>query len=126
MPELPLEYRYTAEHEWFLLEGEIGTVGITDYAQESLGDVTYVELPQPGSVFDQGETLGVIESVKAASDLFMPVGGEILQVNAEVEERPEKVNEEPYKTWLVKLRITDPAEVDDLLTADTYGRLIGR
>ena len=126
MPELPLEYRYTAEHEWLLLEGDIGTVGITDYAQENLGDVTYVELPPPGTVFHQGETLGVIESVKAASDLFMPVGGEILQGNADAEERPEMVNEEPYKTWLVKLRITDPTEVDDLLTADAYGRLIGR
>ena len=126
MPELPPEYRYTAEHEWLLLEGDIGTVGITNYAQESLGDVIYVELPQPGSVFHQGETFGIIESVKAASDLFMPVGGEILQANAEVEERPEKVNEEPLKTWLVKLRITDPAEVNELLTATVYGRLIGR
>ena len=101
-------------------------MGITNYAQESLGDVIYVELPQPGSVFHQGETFGIIESVKAASDLFMPVGGEILQANAEVEERPEKVNEEPHKTWLVKLRITDPAEVNELLTATVYGRLIGR
>ena len=125
MPELPSELKYTTEHEWLRLTGDIGEVGVTDYAQESLGDVTYIEFPKIGDVFNKSETFGVIESVKAASDLYMPVGGEIVEINEEADAKPELVNEQPFSTWLVKIRITDPAEVDSLLTDEAYRDLIG-
>lgn len=100
-------------------------VGITDYAQESLGDVTFVELPEVGATFAQGDTFGVVESVKAASDLYLPVSGEILEINSDLETEPEKVNASPYKEgWLVKLKVEDPSQLDALMDATAYGELV--
>ena len=125
MVNIPPDLKYTEEHEWLRISDETSEVGVTDFAQESLGDVTYIEFPTSGDVFNKSETFGVIESVKAATDLYMPVGGEIVEFNEEADAKPELVNEQPYGTWLVKIRITDPAEVDSLLTDEAYRELTG-
>lgn len=120
-----LEDRLYAEtHEWVKIEGEIATCGISDFAQEELNDIVYVELPQVGDSFAQGETFGVIESVKAASDIYMPLSGEIVEVNEELEEAPQLVNEDPYGAgWLIKLRVMAPQEAQTLLDAQAYEAL---
>jgi glycine cleavage system H protein len=121
----PTDRRYTKEHEWVRVEDGVGTVGITDYAQDQLGDVVYVELPAPGTAVKQFEKLGEIESVKAVSDCYSPVGGEVVDVNEEVNDHPEVVNQSPYEQgWLVRVRLTDPAELDALLTAEQYDALV--
>ena len=122
----PDDLRYLAEtHEWARLEGEICTVGITDYAQQEIGDVVYVELPEVGEVIDAGGEFGVIESVKSAFDLCSPMGGEIVEVNASLEERPELVNEDPYGAgWMIRLRVSDPSEYEALADAASYRRTI--
>jgi glycine cleavage system H protein len=113
--------RYDEEHEWVRVEGDEGLVGISDYAQDQLSDIVYVELPEVGDVFDKGDVLAVVESVKAASDVFMPVTGEILEINELLEDSPEMVNQDPYgEAWLVRITIAEPAELDDLLDADAY------
>jgi glycine cleavage system H protein len=113
--------KYHEEHEWVRVEGDEGVVGITDYAQEQLSDVVYVELPEVGDTFERGDVVAVVESVKAASDVYMPVGGEILESNEELEDAPELVNQDPYgEAWFVRIAITDPAELEDLLDADAY------
>ena len=113
--------RYDEEHEWVRVEGDEGVVGISDYAQDQLSDIVYVELPEVGDVFDKGDVLAVVESVKAASDVFMPVTGEILEINELLEDSPEMVNQDPYgEAWLVRITIADPAELDDLLDAGAY------
>ena len=113
--------RYDEEHEWIRVEGDEGVIGISDYAQDALSDVVYVELPEVGDVFDKGDVLAVVESVKAASDVYMPVTGEILEINDLLEDSPELVNQDPYgEAWLVRTTIADPAELDDLLDADAY------
>ncbi|MFP4166922.1 MAG: glycine cleavage system protein GcvH [Opitutales bacterium] len=125
MSQLPEDLLYTKEHEWVRL-GEDGTatVGITDYAQESLGDITFVEFPEAGASLEAGEVFGVVESVKAASDLYMPVSGEVLEINEEVDEAPELLNQDPYeKGWLLKVRLKDPAEVEGLLKPEAYAEL---
>ena len=125
MAEIPPDLRFTEEHEWVRIEGESGTVGITDFAQEELGDVTFVEFPEVGLSLKRGDILGVVESVKATSDIFMPLSGEITEINAAVEDRPESVNSDPYgKGWLVRLRIENSEEVQSLLSSDEYERLI--
>jgi glycine cleavage system H protein len=113
--------KYHEEHEWIRIEGEEGVIGISDYAQEQLSDVVYVELPEVGDSFEQGDVLAVVESVKAASDVYMPIGGEILEINEVLEDSPELVNQDPYgEAWLVRVAIADPNELDSLMDADEY------
>ena len=113
--------RYDEEHEWIRVEGEEGVIGISDYAQDALSDVVYVELPEVGDVFDKGDVLAVVESVKAASDVYMPITGEILEINDQLEDSPELINQDPFgEAWLVRVTIPDPAELDDLLDAEAY------
>ena len=121
----PTEYRYTKEHEWIRMEGEIGTVGITDHAQNALGDIVYVELPQVGARCEAMKAFGTVESVKAVSDLFAPVSGEVVQTNEELKDKPELVNEDPHgKAWMIKLRPANPADLNALLTAAQYEEYI--
>jgi glycine cleavage system H protein len=119
----PAELKYTKDHEWIRLAGAEAEVGITDYAQQQLGDVVYVELPEVGRSLAQGEVFGTIESVKAVSELFSPVSGEVLAVNADLAGKPELVNSEPHATWLIKLRVSEPAELGTLLDAAAYTAL---
>ena len=126
MSQIPSELKYTEDHEWILLQDN-GTalIGITDHAQESLGDITFVDLPQVGDSFEQGETFGAVESVKAASDLYMPVGGEVLETNPAVDDAPESLNNDPYgAAWLVKVKVSDPAELEKLLDAAAYEKVL--
>jgi glycine cleavage system H protein len=120
----PAEYRYTKEHEWISVEGTAGTVGITDYAQSSLGDIVFVELPRVGDALEAGKIFGSVESVKAVSDLYSPVSGEVTAVNEELKDAPEKVNADANKTWLLKLTLKDAAELEKLLTAEQYEKFV--
>jgi glycine cleavage system H protein len=123
----PENVKYTADHEWIRVEGQFGWIGITDYAQSELGDIVYVELPSVGMKVEKGKTFGTIEAVKAVSDLFAPVTGEVVELNAEMKDHPEVANKDPYgKGWLVKIVITDPAQVDTLLDVHAYKTLIGK
>jgi len=123
----PSDRRYTKEHEWVRVEDNMGTVGITDYAQDQLGDIVYVDLPAVGMQVKQLEKLGEIESVKAVSDLYSPVSGEVVEVNQGVNDKPELVNQSPYEEgWLVRVRLADPVELDNLLTAKQYDELIAQ
>ena len=126
MSQVPEALLYTKYHEWIQLqEDSTATVGITDYAQESLGDITFVEFPLAGESLKRGDTFGVVESVKAASDLYMPLDAEVLKVNDELDAEPELLNSDPYqKGWLLKVRLTDPSQVVVLLKADAYARII--
>ena len=113
--------KYHEEHEWVRVEGDEGVIGITDYAQEQLSDIVYVELPEVGDTFERGDVLAVVESVKAASDVYMPIGGEVLETNEELEDSPELVNSDPFgQAWFVRVSIADTAELDDLLDAEAY------
>lgn len=117
----PLDRKYTKDHEWAKLDEGLAVVGITDYAQEQLGDIVYVELPQLGDALEASQAFGLIESVKAASDLFAPVSGEVVAINEGLVDRPELVNEDPYEGgWMVKLQPEDEAELDRLMTAEEY------
>ena len=119
---VPEELQYTRSHEWVRREGETATVGITDHAQDELGDVVFVELPEVGAAFDAGDSFGAVESVKAVSDLYAPVGGEVVEVNSTLEDAPEKINEDPYgEGWILKLRASGEG---DLLTAQEYEKLL--
>ncbi|MCF2582867.1 glycine cleavage system protein GcvH [Bacteroides caecigallinarum] len=121
----PTNVKYTNEHEWIRFEGEEAYVGITDYAQTQLGDIVFVDVPTEGETLEKGETFGSIEVVKTVSDLFLPVGGEILEVNPALEENPELVNKDPYgEGWIIKIKPTDASEADDLLDAEAYKQLI--
>ena len=122
----PEDSRYAKSHEYINVEGEIGTIGITDYAQKELGDVVFVELPQVGAQLEAGDELGSIESVKAVSELFAPVGGEIIEVNERLAEKPELVNTDPYGDgWMVRMKVADLSEVDELLmTAEEYDEYV--
>ena len=124
---IPPDLRYTNEHEWVRVENGVGTVGITDYAQDQLGDVVYVDLPSPGKQLSQLAVFGEIESVKAVSELYAPVSGEVVESNGALADKPELVNEAPYgEGWLMKLRLGDESEVEKLLTADQYSDFIER
>ena len=113
--------RYTKEHEWVHLDGKIATVGISEHAQAQLGDIVFVELPSTGSALEQFGTFGVVESVKAVSDIYAPASGEVVAVNAAVQERPEVVNEDPYGDgWLIRVRLADPGELDALMDESAY------
>jgi glycine cleavage system H protein len=119
---IPEDLQYTKSHEWVRIEGETATIGITDHAQDELGDVVFVELPEEGDTFDAGESFGTVESVKAVSDLYTPVGGEVVEVNSALEDAPENINEDPYgEGWIVKLRTTDEA---DLLSPEEYEKVV--
>lgn len=118
---IPADLRYTKEDEWVRVEGDTATVGITDYAQDSLSDIVYLELPSEGDFFGEGETFGVVESVKAAADLFMPVSGDITAVNEDLIDAPETVNSDPYgDAWMIKVKMSEPDQLDNLMDADAY------
>lgn len=122
----PENFRYTKEHEWISVEGDTGTVGITDHAQKELGDIVYVDLPKIGTTVEKMKVMGSVESVKAVSELFSPVSGEVVEVNADLAEAPEKLNLDPHgEAWLVKIRLSNPEELKDLLTAAEYQEYLG-
>ena len=116
--------KYTKDHEWIDLSGDTGKIGITDYAQLQLGDVVYVELPEVGTRLKQGQSFGTIESVKAVSELYAPVSGEVVEVNAELKDKPEHVNANPHATWMIVVRLTSPGEAAALLDAAQYQELV--
>jgi glycine cleavage system H protein len=122
----PAELRYTKEHEWVKLEGDIATVGITDFAQGELGDIVYVEIETEGQTLAQDEIFGSVEAVKTVSDLFLPVAGEVLEVNEALVNAPELVNSDPYgEGWMIKMKVANPADVEALMDADTYQAHVG-
>ena len=122
---VPAELKYTKEHEWIRVEGEEAVVGITDYAQSQLGDIVFVECETVGDALEAGETFGTVEAVKTVSDLYLPVAGEVLEFNEELEGEPELVNKDPYgKGWIVKIKISDETELYGLLNADAYKAII--
>ncbi len=121
----PENFRYTKEHEWVLVEGDTGTIGITDHAQEELGDIVYVDLPKIGARIEQGGSLGSVESVKAVSDIYSPAGGEVTDVNQALADAPEKLNTDPHGDgWLVKIRLSAPEEIAELMTAADYRKYV--
>jgi glycine cleavage system H protein len=120
----PADYKYTKEHEWLKVEGNTGTIGITDYAQNSLGDIVFVELPKVGSEIVAGKTFGSVESVKAVSDLFAPVTGTVSEVNQALNTAPEQVNKDANQTWMIKVTLKDPNEANQLLSAADYDKFI--
>ena len=120
----PDSLKYTKDHEWVELSGDSAKVGITDYAQNQLGDVVYVELPEVGKTLKQGESFGTIESVKAVSELYAPVSGEVLEVNAALKDKPERVNANPHENWMIVLKLTNPGEASALLDATAYADLV--
>ncbi|RZS98861.1 glycine cleavage system protein GcvH [Aquimarina brevivitae] len=123
---IPSDLKYTKDHEWIKIDGDVATVGITDFAQGELGDIVYVEVETVGEEMDQEEVFGTVEAVKTVSDLYLPLSGEILEFNEELENEPEAVNSDPYGDgWMIKVKIADSSQIDDLLSADAYKELIG-
>ena len=120
----PKDYKYTKEHEWIKVDGGTGTVGITDHAQNSLGDIVFVDLPKVGADVTAGKSFGTVESVKAVSELYSPVSGEVLEVNTALKDKPETVNADPHGSWMVVLKLTNPGEAGALLDATQYGDLV--
>ena len=121
----PENLKYTSEHEWIRMDGDFAYVGITDYAQEQLGDIVFVDVPTVGETLEANEVFGTIEVVKTISDLFLPVGGEVVELNEALEENPELVNKDPYgEGWIIKLNVTDPAQIEGLLDAEGYKKVI--
>ena len=120
----PTDLKYTKEHEWIRVDGNTGTIGITDFAQQQLGDVVFVELPDVGSTVQAGQVFGTIESVKAVSELFAPVSGEVVEVNTSLKDRPDHVNSQPHETWMVKVKLAGAGEVASLMDAAAYEQLI--
>lgn len=122
---IPKELKYTKDHEWIKLEGDIATVGITNFAQGELGDIVFVELETLGESMEAEEIFGSVEAVKTVSDLFLPMSGEIIEINEELEDAPELVNDDPYgKGWMIKIKVDDPSQLDNLLSAEAYEKLI--
>ncbi|MFZ2338295.1 MAG: glycine cleavage system protein GcvH [Bacteroidales bacterium] len=122
---VPADLLYTKDHEWLRLEGEFGYVGVTDFAQGELGDIVFLEIDTKGETLDKEEVFGTIEAVKTVSDLFMPVGGEILEINPALADSPDLINSDPYgEGWMIKIRLTDPAEAESLLSAQKYQELL--
>ncbi|MDD2436773.1 MAG: glycine cleavage system protein GcvH [Massilibacteroides sp.] len=123
----PVDLKYTKDHEWIRVEGDVAYIGITDYAQSELGEIVYVDITTEGETVAKEEVFGTIEAVKTVSDLFMPVSGEVLEVNAELDDKPELVNEDAYgKGWLIKISVDNVAELDELLSASDYQKLIAK
>jgi len=124
--KIPNELKYTKDHEWIAINGDIATVGITDFAQRELGDIVYVEIETVGELLKADEVFGTVEAVKTVSDLFLPVEGEILELNEDLETSPEVVNNDPYeKGWMIKMKVLNPSDLDNLLTSEDYKKLIG-
>jgi glycine cleavage system H protein len=122
---IPTELKYTKDHEWVKIDGEIATIGITDFAQQELGDIVYIEIESIGETLDAEEVFGTVEAVKTVSDLFMPLNGEVLEFNTALEDTPESVNDDPYESgWMIKVKIEDPSQISDLLNFDAYKQLI--
>lgn len=121
----PSDLKYTKDHEWVKVEGDTAWVGITDYAQGELGDIVYVEIETQGETLAKEDVFGTIEAVKTVSDLFMPVSGEVIEVNGGLEDAPESINAAPYENWMIKIKISDSAELDELLTAEAYAEMVG-
>ncbi len=117
------DLRYADSHEWVKLDGDVATVGITDYAQHALGNIVYVDMPEVGDEVTQGEDFGAVESVKAASDLISPVSGEVIEINEALEDQPELVNEDAFSNWIIKVKVSDPSEIDNLLDAEAYAKI---
>ncbi|MEM7549015.1 MAG: glycine cleavage system protein GcvH [Bacteroidota bacterium] len=125
MSNIPSELKYTKDHEWIKIEGDQATIGITDFAQGELGDIVYVEIETEGEEVGSGEIFGTVEAVKTVSDLFMPLTGEVLEVNSALEGEPEKVNDDPYGDgWMIKISIKDKSEVDELMSSEAYQELV--
>jgi len=123
---IPESLKYTEDHEWIKIDGDIATVGITDFAQGELGDIVYVEIETEGEDIDKGEVFGTVEAVKTVSDLFMPVSGEVTEINEDLEDSPETVNDDPYeKGWMIKIKMSNTDEADDLLSAEQYNDVVG-
>ena len=122
--EFPENLNYTKDHEWVRVEGDIAFVGITDYAQGELGDIVYVEVETEGESQDKEEVFGTIEAVKTVSDLFMPISGEVIEINTSLEDSPESINAAPYENWIIKVKISDSSELEDLLTSESYADLV--
>ena len=123
---IPANLKYTKDHEWVSIEGDIATIGITEFAQKELGDIVYVEVETLDQTLTKDEVFGTVEAVKTVSDLFLPLSGEIIEFNEDLVQKPEVVNADPYgKGWMVKVKISDPSEIDHLLTNESYGKLIG-
>ncbi|ETN94383.1 glycine cleavage system H protein [Zhouia amylolytica] len=123
---IPSELKYTKDHEWIKIEGDVATVGITDFAQKELGDIVYVEVETVDETLDREEVFGTVEAVKTVSDLFLPLSGEIIEFNEDLEGEPEKVNADPYgEGWMIKIKFSDASEVEDLLDSEAYKELIG-
>ncbi|HDA0256817.1 TPA: glycine cleavage system protein GcvH [Staphylococcus aureus] len=123
---VPNELKYSKEHEWVKVEGNVATIGITEYAQSELGDIVFVELPETDDEINEGDTFGSVESVKTVSELYAPISGKVVEVNEELEDSPEFVNESPYKkAWMVKVEISDESQLEALLTAEKYSEMIG-
>ena len=122
---VPGNLKYTKDHEWIRIEGETGFVGITDFAQGELGDIVFIEIETVGETLGKEDVFGTIEAVKTVSDLFMPVGGEITEMNPDIEKSPELVNKDPYGAWMIKIKISDPSELEDLLSPEQYKELAG-
>ncbi len=123
---IPANLKYTKEHEWIKIDGDVATIGITDFAQRELGDIVYVEIETVGETLDADEVFGTVEAVKTVSDLFMPVVGEVLEMNSGLDTDPESVNRDPYGAgWMIKVKMSNPADADGLLSADDYKALIG-
>jgi glycine cleavage system H protein len=123
--KIPAELKYTQDHEWVRVEGETAIIGVTDFAQGELGDVVFVEIETEGEHLGKGDTFGTVEAVKTVSDLFMPVGGQVIEVNPALADEPELVNKDPYNAgWMIKVTMADPSELDELLSADDYRKMI--
>ena len=123
---IPKELKYTSDHEWIRLEGDIATIGVTDFAQSELGDVVYVEIETEGETLDKGAVFGTVEAVKTVSDLFMPLNGEVIAVNENIESAPESVNDDPYgEGWMIKVKLANPGDAEELLSAEDYEAEIG-
>ena len=123
MSNIPTELKYTKEHEWAKIEGDIVSVGITDFAQNSLGDIVFIELPEVGQEFSKDDTFGVVESIKSASDLYLPISGVVTEINEELPDSPDNLNTEPYESWLVKVQVANKDELTDLLSSEDYETL---
>lgn len=121
----PADLKYTKDHEWIRVDGDIGTIGITNFAQLQLGDVVYVDLPEVGKSLKAGDTFGTIESVKAVSELYAPVGGEVTEINPGLKDKPEQVNTKPHEAWMIKVRLSNPSEAASLMDASAYQSLTG-
>ncbi len=125
--DFPAELKYTEEHEWVLVENDVATIGVTDFAQEQLGDIVFVELPEVGDTVEVGDSFGVVESVKAVSDVYAPVGGEVVEVNEELPDEPEALNNSPYDAgWMIKVKLANPAALDGLMDVTAYQEFVAK